>query len=152
MLSHREKSMLTLLTSDVQAEWMRAAKLQHRVYSEALRAASRPAFHRARGWWSFEVQHNVSQHMGWLPKALARGILKKVSRGHGIKLGQQGLKYRILPLTPQLAQKIQRHGSAHHDVGRDAGAEDIRRVRGKPRYPVGDARQVPRFVVLPLLL
>ena len=49
MLSHREKSMLTLLTSDVQAEWMRAAKLQHRVYSEALRAASRPAFHRARG-------------------------------------------------------------------------------------------------------
>ena len=49
MLSHREKSMLTLLTSDVQAEWMRAAKLQHRVYSEALRTASRPAFHRARG-------------------------------------------------------------------------------------------------------
>ena len=49
MLSHREKSMLTLLTSDVQAEWMRAAKLQHRVHSEALRAASRPAFHRARG-------------------------------------------------------------------------------------------------------
>ena len=43
--------------------------------------------------------------MGWLPKALARGILKKVSRGHGINLGQQGLKYRILPLTPQLAQK-----------------------------------------------
>ena len=105
MLSHREKSMLTLLTSDVQAEWMRAAKLQHRVYSEALRAASRPAFHRARGWWSFEVQHNVSQHMGWLPKALARGILKKMSRGHGINLGQQGLAYRILPLTPQLAQK-----------------------------------------------
>ena len=52
------------------------------------------------------MQHNVSQHMGWLPKALARGILKNISRGHGIILGQQGFKYSIRPLTPQLAQKF----------------------------------------------
>ena len=51
------------------------------------------------------MQRNVSQHMGWLPKALARGILKKVSRGNGINLGQQGLKYSIRRLTPRLAQK-----------------------------------------------
>ena len=69
------KLVLHLLTSDVNSERMRAAELQHRVYCDALRAASRPAFHKERAWWAFEVQHNVSQHMGWLAKALARGVL-----------------------------------------------------------------------------
>ena len=74
----REKSTLLQLTSDVKSEFTQAAAIQHRIYSKALTGASGPAFHKRRKWWSNEVQFNVSQHMGWLAKALARGVLRKL--------------------------------------------------------------------------
>ena len=105
-LSTRDKSTLLQLTSDVKSEFMQAAAIQHRIYSKALVGASRPAFHKKRKWWSNEVQFNVSQHMGWLSKALARGVLKKLkTRGSGVILGQMGSRYRIMPLTPRIAAK-----------------------------------------------
>ena len=105
-LSMRDKSTLLQLTSDVKSEFMQAAAIQHRIYSKALVGASRPAFHKKRKWWSNEVQFNVSQHMGWLSKALARGVLKKLkTRGSGVILGQMGSRYRIMPLTPRIAAK-----------------------------------------------
>ena len=105
-LSMREKSTLLQLTSDVKSEFMQAAAIQHRIYSKALLGASRPAFHKKRKWWSNEVQFNVSRHMGWLPKALARSVLKKLkTRGGGVHLGQMGSKYRIMALTPRIAAK-----------------------------------------------
>ena len=105
-LSTRDKSTLLQLTSDVKSEFMQAAAIQHRIYSKALVGASRPAFHKKRKWWSNEVQFNVSQHMGWLSKALARGVLKKLkTRGSGVILGQMGSRYGIMPLTPRIAAK-----------------------------------------------
>ena len=105
-LSMREKSTLLQLTSDVKSEFTQAAAIQHRIYSKALTGASGPAFHKRRKWWSNEVQFNVSQHMGWLAKALARGVLRKLkTRGSGVHLGQMGSRYRIMALTPQIAAK-----------------------------------------------
>ena len=105
-LSMREKSTLLQLTSDVKSEFTQAAAIQHRIYSNALLGASRPAFHKKRKWWSNEVEFNVSRHMGWLAKALARGVLRKFkTRGSGVHLGQMGSRYRIMALTPRIAAK-----------------------------------------------
>ena len=85
---------------------MQAAAIQHRILCNALKGASRPAFHKKRKWWSREVQFNVSQHMGWLPKAIAMGVVKKLkTRGSGVHLGQMGSRYRIMALTPRIAAK-----------------------------------------------
>ena len=44
--------------------------------------------------------------MGWLAKAQARGVLKKLkTRGGGVSLGQMGSRYRIVALTPRIAAK-----------------------------------------------
>lgn len=105
-LNAEEKLALLMLTSDVKAEYMRAAAIQHRIYCEALEAAGRPAFHLERKWWSWQVQFNVSRHMGWLAKAQSMGVLKKCkTRGGGLNLGQMGSRYRIMPFTEKLARK-----------------------------------------------
>ena len=107
---------LLQLTPDVQAEFMRAAKIQHRLYCKALRRASSAKLRKQRGWWAVEVQHNVAYHMGWLAKAQSHGVLKKLktygrgatkrsTRGGGVSLGQMGHRYRIMSLTPAIAKK-----------------------------------------------
>ena len=84
-LSASDKMTLTMLTSGVKSECMRAAKVQHHIVCTALQAASRPDFKKERKWWGREVQHNA-QHTSWLVKAQARGVLKKVkTRGGGEK-------------------------------------------------------------------
>ena len=124
-LSDRDKVALTQLTSDVPAEFWKAATVQHRIYCNALRGVKR----LRHAWWATEVQHNVAHHMGWLAKAQARGVLVKTTRGGGaskratrggggtrgkrtrttrdggIPLGQMGHRYRIQPLTIALANK-----------------------------------------------
>ena len=117
-----DKLALLQLTSDVEAEFMKAAAIQHRIYCEALRSASRPAFHKERAWWAAEVQHNVGMHMGWLAKAQSMGVLKKPkklkkttrgggaklkkqTRGGGVNVGQRGCLYRAQPLTVKIARR-----------------------------------------------
>ena len=78
-LSERDKISLLQLTSDVPAEFWKAARIQHRMYCNALRGVTC----RRRTWWAVEVQHNVAHHMGWLAKAQARGVLVKITRGGG---------------------------------------------------------------------
>jgi len=90
-LTESDKMTLAMLTSDVKSEYMRAAQVQHHIYCTALTAASRPAFRAERKWWSREVQHNVAQHMAWLSKAQARGVLRKLgTRGGGEKAKARG--------------------------------------------------------------
>ena len=79
-----EKIQLLMLTSDVRAEYMQAAKVQHRIHCDALVAASKPGSHEKRGWRAREVQHNVSKHMGWLAKAQAIGVLARMSCFNGL--------------------------------------------------------------------
>ena len=134
-LSEPEKMVLTLLTSDVRSEYMRAAAVQHRIYCAALKAASSRAFKAERKWWRQEVQHHVAQHMAWLAKAQSRGVIKKKqrtrggggkkatardanrltrgggenamkrTRGCGLALGQQGFRYRVVALSETIAEK-----------------------------------------------
>ena len=124
-LSEGDKIALLQLTSDVPAEFWKAAAIQHRIYCGALRSADSSR----HAWWAAEVQHNVAHHMGWLAKAQARGVLVKATcgggvsqratrgsggaggkrprsaRGGGIPLGQMGCRYHVQPLTPAIAKK-----------------------------------------------
>ena len=139
-LSTKKRMQLLQLTSDVQAEFMRAAKIQHRLYCKALRRASSAKLRKQRGWWAVEVQHNVAYHMGWLAKAQSHGVLKKLkthgrgatkrsTRGGGVSLGQMGHRYRIMSLTLAIAKKIQGHGRVDDDLGGDAGAEELQALQ-----------------------
>ena len=52
------------------------------------------------------MEFNVSQHMGWHGKALARRAITKIfTRGSGVNLGHCGQRYRIMPFTEVLATK-----------------------------------------------
>ena len=83
-LSHTERTKLLLLTSAVPTEFMEAARIQHKIECYALEGAAKAPFRKERKWWVMEVNLNVSQHMGWLSKALARKSLKKLdARGGG---------------------------------------------------------------------
>ena len=83
-LSHTERTKLLLLTSAVPTEFMEAARIQHQIECYALEGAAKAPFRKERKWWVMEVNLNVSQHMGWLSKALARKSLKKLdARGGG---------------------------------------------------------------------
>jgi len=102
-----DKLTLLQLTSEVEMEWLAAARIQHHIYCNALTRAASAVFAKSRTWWSWEVQHNVSQHMGWLSKALSTGVLKKSSRGD-LVLGEQRNRYKLMPFDPALGLKYKR--------------------------------------------
>ena len=70
-LSAHKKLQLSTLVSDVEEEFMAAAKIMYDVLKKAVRSQGSKPVRRARSWWAREVQCNVSQHMGWLGKGLS---------------------------------------------------------------------------------
>ena len=152
-LSMRDKSTLLQLTSDVKSEFMQAAAIQHRIYSKALVGASRPAFHKKRKWWSNEVEFNVSRHMGWLPKALARGVLKKLkTRGSGVNLGQMGSRYSIMALTPRIAAKYKDMAVLTTSLAAMPTPRNFGQYQANRRALLSMPEKVIRHVVFPYLL
>ena len=108
-LPSQEKLTLQQLTSDVHSEFEEAAKIQHKLLETAVNYMGRPSIRVARTWWSQEVNHLVSQHMGWLGKLLGRRILSKLEDGHSntkaITLGEGQGSYVFQKFTTAHGEK-----------------------------------------------
>ena len=104
VLGPAQKMKLMMLVSDVPAEYELASQIQYKIHIGAIRRCAGTRQRQARRWWSNEVQHNVSQHMGWLSKALALKVLAKREQG-ALKLGEMNNKYAICPWSPHIAGK-----------------------------------------------
>ena len=108
--SDEEQLILSQLASDVYDERIEASKVQYSIYDRALQWAARGDVRLERSWLSFEVQHMVAQHMGWLSKALDAGMLIKVktTRKGALRLGEMGSQYEVHDWRPNIGKQCAR--------------------------------------------
>ena len=91
-----------------------AAKLMYGIEVTAIRSQQvNGVMHERMHFFGRHANHNVSHHMGFLPRAQKRGILKKVCFG-GIALGECGFRYQVQPFNSKV--HIPQYCARHRDA------------------------------------